>query len=87
MSQDSDPAAGPNTEAAGIAAAEAAPMSVELDPSDIAGFTANSPSIRHMLNKIEAYETAIIRAHDDEHDEVSRRWCPNILCRTMQDWR
>ena len=81
MSQDSDPAAIPATEAAGIAAAEA----VELDPADLAGFADASPSIRHMLDKIDALEAAIVSEHASHGRPI--QWCESPLCQTLEDWR
>jgi len=81
MSQDSDPAAGPATEAAGIAAAE----SVEIDPAEEAGFVMGLGT-RHNLNKLDALTAAIEQLHQREHPDPIQ-WCSNDLCRTLEEWR
>lgn len=84
MSQDSDPAAGPATEAAGIAAAEAV-ESVEIDPAEEAGFVMGLGT-RHNLNKIDALTAAIEGLHEREHPDPIQ-WCSDELCRTLEEWR
>ena len=70
MSRDSDPAAGPATEAAGIAAAETV-ESVEIDPAEEAGFVMGLGT-RHNLNKIDALEAAIVRLHERDRPAPER---------------
>lgn len=71
MPQDNDPAAD---------------LSVEIDPADLAGFTASSPSIRHMLDKIDALTAAIVNEHTASHARPIQ-WCEHPMCQTLEDWR